>query len=300
VTAVEICLDDLAGVRIAEEEGADRIELCAALAEGGITPSIGTVAAALRAATRIGIQVLVRQRPGDFVYDEDELQAMVDDIHSMRALPNPAGVPLGFVIGALRADGRINADATRRLVAACGDAPVTFHKAFDQLTDRAEALEQLIDLGVGRVLTSAGAPTVLEGADELARLVRLAGDRIAILAGGGVRPANVAEVVERTGVREVHLRAQHAAPSAAAAAGMPTAYDSGTRDVTSAEVVRAVIAAVGGAANGDAASDDAASGDAANDDAASDDAASDDAASDGAASDDAASGDAASDGERGA
>jgi len=248
VTAVEICLDDLAGVRIAEQEGADRVELCAALAEGGITPSIGTVAAALRMANSIGIQVLVRQRPGDFVYDEDELQAMVDDIHSMRALPNPSGVVLGFVIGALRADGRINVDATRRLVAACGDAPVTFHKAFDQLADHAEGLEQLASLRVSRVLTSAGAPTVLEAADGLARLVELAGDRIGILAGGGVRPANVAEVLERTGVREVHLRAQHAVPSAAAAAGAPTAYDAGSREVTSAEVVRAVVAAVRDAA----------------------------------------------------
>lgn len=251
MTAVEICLDDLAGVRIAEQEGAERIELCAALAEGGITPSIGTVAAALRMARTIGIQVLVRQRPGDFVYDEDELQAMVDDIHSMRALPNPAGVVLGFVVGALRTDGRINVDATRRLVAACGEAPVTFHKAFDQLPDRAEGLEQVIGLGVTRVLTSAGAPTVLEGAHELARLVELAGDRIAILAGGGVRPGNVAEVIERTGVREVHLRAQHAVPSAAAAAGMPTMYDAGTRDVTSAEVVRDVVTAVRGAADGE-------------------------------------------------
>jgi copper homeostasis protein len=240
VTVVEICLDDLAGVRVAEEAGADRIELCAALAEGGITPSVGTVAAALRAATRIGIQVLVRQRPGDFVYDEDELQAMVDDIHSMRLLPNPSGVVLGFVVGALRADGGIDVDATRRLVAACGEAPVTFHKAFDQVPDRAEALERLAALGVARVLTSAGAATALEGADDLAALVAQAGDRVTILAGGGVRPANAAEVVARTGVREVHLRAVQRV-----AAGAPTAYDAGEREVTSAAVVRAVVAAVG-------------------------------------------------------
>ncbi|MGO4594784.1 copper homeostasis protein CutC [Leifsonia sp. 2TAF2] len=245
MTLVEICLDDLAGVRVAEDAGADRIELCAALGEGGITPSIGTVGAALRAASRIGIQVLIRQRPGDFVYTEDELQAMVDDIHSIRALPNPSAVTLGFVIGALRSDDRINVDATRRLVAACGDAPVTFHKAFDQVADRPEALEQLVDVGVARVLTSAGAATALEGADALRRLVELGGERISVLAGGGVRPVNAAEVVERTGVREVHLRA--ARPVATAGAGAPTAYDSGERDVTSGEVVRAVVAAVRGA-----------------------------------------------------
>ncbi|MGO4298667.1 copper homeostasis protein CutC [Leifsonia sp. RAF41] len=242
MTVVEICLDDLAGVRVAEEAGADRIELCAALSEGGITPSIGTVAAALRAATRIGIQVLIRQRPGDFVYDDDELQAMVDDIHSVRSLPNPSGVPLGFVVGALRTDGRVNVDATRRLIAACGDAPVTFHKAFDQVGDRAEALEQLVELGVGRVLTSGGAPSVLDGVDEVARLVEQAGDRILILAGGGVRPANAAEIVGRTGAREVHLRAMR--PVATPGAGSPTAYDSGEREVTSAEIVAAVVAAL--------------------------------------------------------
>jgi copper homeostasis protein len=246
VTVVEICLDDLAGVRIAEEAGADRIELCAALSEGGITPSIGTVAGALRGATRIGIQVLIRQRPGDFVYDEDEVQAMVDDIHSLRVLPRPDAVVLGFVIGALRADGRIDVDATRRLVAACGDAPVTFHKAFDQVPDRAEALERLVSLGVGRVLTSGGAPSASAGAESLAELVTLAGDRIAVLAGGGVRPGNVADLVSQTGVREVHLRAQE--PVATVAAGAPTAYDCGTREVTSAQVVRAVMAAVGRAA----------------------------------------------------
>jgi copper homeostasis protein len=239
VTAVEICLDDLAGVRVAEGAGADRIELCAALGEGGITPSIGTVAGALRAATRIGIQVLIRQRPGDFVYDEHELQAMVDDIHSIRALPNPSDVTVGFVIGALRADGLINVDATRRLVSACGDAPVTFHKAFDQVADRAEALELLVDLGVARVLTSGGAANALDGADELARLVEQAGDRILILAGGGVREANASEIVVRTGVREVHLRAARAV--ATVASGAPTVYDSGERDVTSGELVRAVI-----------------------------------------------------------
>ncbi|WP_431219855.1 copper homeostasis protein CutC [Leifsonia xyli] len=251
MTVVEICLDDLAGVRVAEEAGADRIELCADLASGGITPSIGTVAAALRSASRIGIQVLIRQRPGDFVYDGDELQAMVDDIHSIRALPHPAEVTVGFVIGALRPDGRIDADATRRLVAACGDAPVTFHKAFDQVPDRAEALEQLVGLGVGRVLTSAGAPAVLDGAEDLARLVEQAGERIVILAGGGVRPGNVSEILARTGVREVHLRAPHAVASAGA--GSPTAYDPGERDVTSAEIVRAVVAAVGGSVGGAAA-----------------------------------------------
>lgn len=243
---VEVCLDDLDGVRVAEDAGADRIEFCAALADGGITPSIGTVAAGLRLARRIGMNVLIRQRPGDFVYSEDEVAAMVEDIVAMRALPNPAGVPLAFVIGALTPAGTVDVAAIARMREACGTAAVTFHKAFDQVPDRSAALEQLIGLGIGRVLTSGGATTCLDGADELAALVRQSRGRIVVLAGGGVRPANVAEVVRRSGVAEVHLRATESVPSAAVAAGgRPTAYDSGSRAVTSARVVGEVLAALG-------------------------------------------------------
>jgi len=245
VTVVEICLDDLAGVRRAEEAGADRIELCSALATGGLTPSIGTVAAALGLARRIGVNVLIRQRPGDFVVDDDELAAMVADIRAVRALERPAGVALGFVVGALRPDGTVDADATRALVHACGDASVTFHKAFDQTPDRAAALEELIALGIGRVLTSGGAATALDGAAELADLVAQAGDRIAVLAGGGVRPANVADLVRRSGVREVHLRAVEQVPSASL---VLSGYDSGYREVTSSATVAAVVDAVRGVA----------------------------------------------------
>jgi len=245
VTVVEICLDDLAGVRRAEEAGADRIELCSALATGGLTPSIGTVAAALGLARRIGVNVLIRQRPGDFVVDDDELAAMVADIRAVSALERPAGVALGFVVGALRPDGTVDADATRALVHACGDASVTFHKAFDQTPDRAAALEELIALGIGRVLTSGGAATALDGAAELADLVAQAGDRIAVLAGGGVRPANVADLVRRSGVREVHLRAVEQVPSASL---VLSGYDSGHREVTSSATVAAVVDAVRGVA----------------------------------------------------
>jgi copper homeostasis protein len=241
---VEVCLDDLAGVRVAEAAGADRIELCAALADGGITPSIGTVAAALRLAHRMGIAVLIRQRPGDFVFSDDEVSAMVDDILAIRALPNPAGVPLSFVIGALAADGTVDVAATKRMHDACGEAQVTFHKAFDQVPDRAAALEQLIGLGIARVLTSGGRDTAAEGAHELAALVEQARGRVGILAGGGVRPSNVSEIVRASAVAEVHLTATELVPSAAAG-GAPTAYDSGYRAVTSSRVVGELLAALG-------------------------------------------------------
>lgn len=245
MTVIEICLDDLAGVRRAEEAGADRIELCAALATGGLTPSIGTVSRALALATRVGVHVLIRQRPGDFVFDDEERAAMIADIRALRALDRPAAVALGFVVGALRPDGTVDVEATRALVDACGDAPVTFHKAFDQTPDRAAALEELIALGIGRVLTSGGAATAPEGAAQLAALVEQAGDRIAVLAGGGVRPGNVADLVRRTGVREVHLRAAEQAPSAS---HVRSGYDDGHREVTSSAVVAAVADAVRGVA----------------------------------------------------
>ena len=112
----------------------------------------------------------------------------------------------GVVAGALRRDGRVDADATARLVEAAGPLPVTFHRAVDLAPDLAEALETLASLGVRRVLTAGGAPTALEGADALAALVRQAGDRVAILAGGSIREAHAAELVRRTGVRELHVR----------------------------------------------------------------------------------------------
>ncbi|QNE37675.1 copper homeostasis protein CutC [Leifsonia shinshuensis] len=242
---VEVCLEDLAGVRLAEAAGADRIELCSALSDGGLTPSIGTVAAALRLSSRMGVTVLIRQRAGDFVFDADELAAMVADIHAVRALPNPNGVAVGFAVGALRPDGSVDAGATAALVAACGEAPVTFHKAFDQVPDRAEALEVLVGLGVARVLTSGGSPSAVEGADALAALVAQAGDRIAVLAGGGVRPVNAAELVRRSGVREVHLRAVTTVASGSQATSR---YDTGEREVTSSAIVAAAVDAVRGVA----------------------------------------------------
>ncbi|MFF1876712.1 copper homeostasis protein CutC [Leifsonia sp. NPDC058230] len=246
MTAVEVCLDDLDGISIAERAGADRVELCASLSDGGVTPSTGTVAVALRTATRIGVYVLIRQRPGDFVFSRAEVDAMVEDIRAIRALPNPSAVPLGFVLGALHPDGTIDVEATRRMVDACEDSPVTFHKAFDQTPDLPAALDELIEVGVARILTSGGEATAQEDAAKLAELVVRARGRVSILAGGGVRPANVAALVGTTGVSEVHLRAGVAVPSAAREAGAaPTVYDSGFRMVTSETVVRNVLAELG-------------------------------------------------------
>jgi copper homeostasis protein len=207
VTLLEVCLEDIDGAVTAERCGADRIELCAGLIEGGITPSIGTVRTVLRSVDRIGVQVLVRQRGGDFVYSAAEIDAMCADIEAMRGLSMPQGVRLGFVIGALNGDDTVDRVATQRMRSACGDAPVTFHKAFDLTPDLEASLDSLIEMGIGRVLTSGGEATAVEGAESLTRLVEHAAGRIAILAAGGVRPHNAAALIARTGVEEVHFRA---------------------------------------------------------------------------------------------
>lgn len=223
---VEVCVDDVAGARAAEAAGADRLELCADLLEGGVTPSIGTVSRVLEVVERTGVQVLVRPRGGDFVHDADEVAVMLADVAAVRALP--ARVPVGFVIGSLTPDHRVDEATTAALVAAAGGAPVTFHRAFDDTADLAESLEVLVGLGVDRVLTGGGPASAAEGSAVLAALHEQAAGRITVLAAGGVRADNVRELLRRTGVREVHGRAPHVVDG---------------RTVTSPEVARAFVSA---------------------------------------------------------
>jgi copper homeostasis protein len=204
---VEICVDDVGGALAAETEGADRIELCSALSEGGITPSLGLAQTVLGRLRRIGVRIMIRPRGGNFVVAPEELEVMLADIAAFRALPHAPGVALGFVFGALTPSGTIDARTVAKLKAACGGAPVTFHKAFDALRDLSAGLETLQGLGIGAVLTSGGAATAEAGAESLAVLVSRAGGSVRIVAGGGVRAGNVRALLDRTGVPVVHLRA---------------------------------------------------------------------------------------------
>jgi copper homeostasis protein len=197
---VEAAVDTLRSALSAERAGAGRIELCVGLSDGGITPSHGLISSVVTRA-RIPVFVLIRPRGGSFVYSDDEMEIMRSDIalaHALRAR--------GIVTGALRADNRVDVEKTRVLVEAAAGLPVTFHRALDFTPNLGEALEQLIEAGVSRVLTSGGASTALEGAHAIASLVQQARGRIILIAGGGIREHNVAEVVAQTGVREVHSR----------------------------------------------------------------------------------------------
>lgn len=200
MTLVEAAVETLESSLAAERAGADRIELCENLGEGGTTPD-GELVAAIVKRIRLPVFVLIRPRAGDFVYSKSEFDVMIRDIELTRTM----GIA-GIVTGALDANGRVDVKRTRLLVKAAGGLPVTFHRAIDSSANLAAALDDAIEAGVSRVLTSGGAPTAEDGVDVIAALVLQAGERVSIVAGGGIREHNVAEVIARTGVHEVHGR----------------------------------------------------------------------------------------------
>jgi copper homeostasis protein len=197
----EVCVDSVAGVRAAKAAGADRVELCADLLEGGITPSLGTIRQA-RAVADIALNVMIRPRGGDFLFDDDEFAAMEADIDAAKA----EGVD-GVVIGMLLADGRIDAKRTSDLIGRARPLPVTFHRAFDMTPDAFEALETLIELGADRVLTSGQEASVLEGLPLIAELMKRAGTRIVIMPGGGITARNAERIATALKPREMHFAA---------------------------------------------------------------------------------------------
>ena len=200
MTLVEAAVETPESALAAERAGADRIELCENLSEGGTTPGEGLIAAVTER-TRIPVFVLIRPRAGGFVYSRNEFEEMTRDIERAGSL----GIA-GIVTGALTAQGRVDVGLTRALIEAAAGLPVTFHRAIDSAANLPAALEETIEAGASRVLTSGGAATALEGMDVVAALADQAGDRIAVVAAGGIREHNVRDVIARTGVCEVHAR----------------------------------------------------------------------------------------------
>ncbi|BCP54499.1 copper homeostasis protein CutC [Kaistia sp. 32K] len=227
---LEICVDTADGLEAAIRGGADRIELCSALSIGGLTPSPGL----MRLAAKAGVPTyaMIRPREGDFVFSPGELDQMRRDIDAVRS----AGLA-GVVLGASQPRGKLDAEALFRLRSHAGDLGATLHRAFDLVADTGDALETAISLGFERILTSGGARSALDGLDALKSLVERAGDRISIMPGSGVRPANAADILRETGAREIHASCrtgiQTVAPEAVA---LGFASDS-LREVTSAETV---------------------------------------------------------------
>jgi copper homeostasis protein len=239
----EICVEGVDGAVAAQEGGGDRVELCASLLEGGLTPSFGTIRAALKLCY-LPIHVILRPRGGDFLYSDAEFASMLDDAREI-ARQNAAGI----VIGCLTADGRIDEVRMQALIAAAQPLSVTCHRAFDMTRDPEEALEALIRCGVHRVLTSGQRATAVEAIPLLKKLNTQAAGRIIVMTCGALAPDNIAQVVRETGGTEFHFAALRSEPS-----GMryrnPTVGMGGTEldreytnTVSDPELIRATIAA---------------------------------------------------------
>lgn len=205
---LEVCVGSVASTIAARDGGAKRVELCAALEIGGITPSVGLVRE-MRQVEGIEMNVLIRARGGDFLYDESEIAAMEHDIVEAGRLGAD-----GVVIGALTADGDIDMVCCRRLIKAAGSMNVTFHRAFDMCRNPLKALEDIISLGCSRLLTSGQAATALAGLPLLCDLVKAAKGRIIIMPGCGVKSSNAATIVNESGAVEIHASAKKMMPSA--------------------------------------------------------------------------------------
>ncbi|MBQ6687702.1 MAG: copper homeostasis protein CutC [Bacteroidales bacterium] len=198
----EICANSVASCIAAQKGGADRVELCAGIPEGGTTPSFGMIKCA-RESISIGLNVIIRPRGGDFLYSEDEIKEMTYDIGMAKDLGAD-----GLVFGCLRSDGHVDMEAMKILMDAAGNTPVTFHRAFDHCCDPFKALEDIISLGCVRILTSGCRPTAPEGVGMIAELVRKADDRIIIMPGCGINEDNIAETARLSGAKEFHFSAR--------------------------------------------------------------------------------------------
>lgn len=218
----EVCTGNLASVIAAVEGGAERIELCSALSLDGLTPSIGLLKYVRKTFPELKIHVLIRSCEGGFVYSKDDLDTMLLDIHEASSYAD------GIVCGALTQEGDIDTEALRLMVEASEGKPFTFHRAFDKCRNPQEALEQIIDAGCKRILTSGQQPTAEQGIPLLHELNKQANGRIIIMPGGGVNEKNARLILDQTGCIEIH-------GSCSSGSG-----------VTSAERVQQVKAIIGG------------------------------------------------------
>jgi len=195
---LEICIDSVASAIAAEEGGAQRVELCAALYEGGLTPSMGMIEEVLDR-VQIDVMVIIRPRGGDFFYSDQEVRVMERDIRRVKALGCK-----GVVMGTLNESGELHSTVLERLLEAAEDLEVTFHRAFDMGKNPYRLLDDLIELGIPRLLTSGQEADAFEGRKLIAELVQRGGDDISVMAGGGVHEKNVYQLIRETGIDEVH------------------------------------------------------------------------------------------------
>ena len=239
---LEICVDNVDSAIEAQVAGADRIELCNNLMEGGTTPGYGTIVSARNNLT-IGLNVLIRPRTGDFLYSDLEYDTMRRDIE----LCGELGVD-GIVLGILRADGSVDLERTARLIEHAHPMSATFHRAFDLCSDPVKGLENIIDTGAGRLLTSGQENSVYDGADLISTLVERAVNRIIVMPGGGINVRNIAHLAARTGAKEFHLTGRKVIDSEmifkkeSVALGGDIRISEFSRRVVDPEVIKSIIA----------------------------------------------------------
>jgi len=239
---IEVCLDDVEGVATARSHGASSVELLSAFSQGGLTPSLGAVRRSLAlAGGDLVVNVMVRPRPGDFVYDDTELGIMVEDIHALRELSGEGRGPLGVVFGALLPSGRVDARAVTLLREAAGEMPVTFHKAVDQTPDVIVATQTLVDAGVRRVLTSGGRTRLVDGAPLLARMVEVAGPTGTVVAAGLFDvDDDVTTLLSDAGIFDIHITAHAPVASRSVFTPHEMTFDVGSRLATSPSRLAAI------------------------------------------------------------
>jgi copper homeostasis protein len=196
---VEVCVDSIVSALAAERGGAQRVELCGSLIEGGITPSSGLIEK-VRERVSVALHVMIRPRGGDFCYDAEEFEIMQRDIATAKRLGAD-----GVVFGLLHPDGSVDEVRTGQLVEMARPLEVTFHRAFDMTADLMCALEDICETGADRILTSGGEQTSQLGVETIAHLVQVARKRVGIMAGSGINVGNVRGLIEQTGVKEIHV-----------------------------------------------------------------------------------------------
>ena len=238
----EICANSVESCVEAQRGGANRVELCAGIPEGGTTPSYGDIVLARKVLDTTKLHVIIRPRGGDFLYSDLEREIMLEDVRMARQL----GVD-GVVFGVLTAEGDVDMDFMRQLMAESEEMSVTFHRAFDVCRDPFVALEQIIELGCDRILTSGQMPKAEEGVDLLKQLVEKAGDRIIIMPGCGVNAGNIARIAQVTGAKEFHFSARSKRESgmqfrkSRVSMGGAVMIDEYSRDVTDVNIVKETI-----------------------------------------------------------
>ncbi|MEH6452278.1 MAG: copper homeostasis protein CutC [Psychromonas sp.] len=196
---LEVCIDNIESLFTAQKAGADRIELCSALALGGLTPSFALMKSAVQYST-IPVYAMIRPRDGDFLYSSHEIEMMLAEIYNARA----AGVH-GLVFGILNKQAQVDADVLKSLMHAAAGIGVTFHRAIDCSVDIGDGVDKILTAGCERILTSGLMPNAIDGISNIKKMVELSEGHLSVMAGSGINPANVQKIIKQTGIKEVHL-----------------------------------------------------------------------------------------------